>query len=201
MSYYEEQLVEEALACAAPGPAPITNETELEAALEQVAQLELEYDTGQMKAFTERIEKYEYMRTVLGKRISEKIRELHVAIDAYARPMLKAKGKAVYTGAFGTYRLTKRRTPVSYVDLKQFLPWCEAEGANVDGSKLYDQETRVLDVPNKERIAQYIQTTGEVPPGVELQDLESFSIKPDVSGLQGKVTLNGTAQGADGISG
>lgn len=161
----------------------VTNDTELEAALEQIAELEYQKAYGQARALAARIEKYEYMRKMLVDRIDHKIALLESAIDGYARPMLTAQGKAVYTGAFGTYRITKRRSMIGKVDAKTLVSWCSM---NVTELPLYDTVTVEQYKPNKDLIEAHVHQTGVVPDGVELQDLESFTVKPDITGIEGK---------------
>ena len=173
---------------AKPWELVIDDDEDVESALEHIAQLETDKTTGKAAAFLARYEKYKYLHDQIVKRSSEQQELIGEKVDAYLRPKLKKKGKAQHAGAYGTYRITNKRSCIKSIHDSTFKLWRESMiDTNADqetGVRLENLVTYItVEKPNKGLIESYMQQSGEVPDGVEVQEIEGFSIKPDVGNL------------------
>lgn len=173
---------------AKPWELVIDTDEDVEAALEQIAELESAKTTGKAAAFLARYNKYKYLYEEIVKNRTAEQALIGEVLDRYLRPKLKKKGKAQHAGAYGTYRITNKRSCIKSIHDSTFKLWRESMiDTNADqetGVRLENLVTYItVEKPNKGLIESYMQQSGEVPDGVEVQEIEGFSIKPDVGNL------------------
>ena len=151
----------------------------VEITLEDMAEIEADY-IERIQALEKRAAHYEYMVVATKEALERKLQWHAMRIDAYLRPHLKEKGKAQYRGAFGDYRITKRKNPIKVTDKRACLGWCEKQ----DNPLFIKRETKTVESPDVTVLKNYVERTGDIPDGVELQEMEHYSIKLDKSALK-----------------
>jgi len=161
-------------------PQPITNVEELEERIRMCAELELQKSTGQALALKNLADKYKYMYEQLVEKLSRRQAGHQEQIEAFGRDFLEKENKKVYTGAFGTVRITARQYEHAIVDKKVFVEW-----ALKNAPHLMTTELKQVDTPDRKVLDGHIKRTGELPPGVMPQEKNGFSIKYDTSGITG----------------